>query len=158
MFDRHQAEITVMQFPGHSLPVHWSMSVPWDFTLSHIVSQVRLRISSHYCHRNVSLPSCVSLWNGMFGRVEGQYTTLTVSSTVQDISIISIHERWYYGREHEIEYHDPSNGWIFVLASARKMSTTTAIKDVGILLSPCAIKSQRSIEKTKKSKNDVSYI
>ena len=43
MFDRHQAEITVMQFTGHSLPVHQSMSVPWDFTLSHIVSQARLR-------------------------------------------------------------------------------------------------------------------
>ena len=32
-------------------------------------------ISSHYCHPNVSLPSGASLWNGMFGRVEGQYTT-----------------------------------------------------------------------------------
>ena len=31
MFDRHQAEITVMQFRGHSLPVHQSMSVPWFF-------------------------------------------------------------------------------------------------------------------------------
>ena len=31
---------------------------------------------SHNCHRNVSLPSGASLWNGMFGRVEGQYTTL----------------------------------------------------------------------------------
>ena len=31
MFDRHQAEITVMQFTGHSLPVHQSMTVPWDF-------------------------------------------------------------------------------------------------------------------------------
>ena len=39
MFDRHQAEITVMQFTGHSLPVHQSMTVPWDFTLSHFVSQ-----------------------------------------------------------------------------------------------------------------------
>ena len=28
-------------------------------------------ISSHNCHRNVSLPSGTSLWNGMFGRVEG---------------------------------------------------------------------------------------
>ena len=27
-------------------------------------------ISSHNCHRNVSLPSGASLWNGMFGRVE----------------------------------------------------------------------------------------
>ena len=34
-------------------------------------------ISSHNCHRNVSLPSGASLWNGMFGRVEGQYTTLS---------------------------------------------------------------------------------
>ena len=31
MFDRHQAEITVMQFTGHSLPAHQSMTVPWDF-------------------------------------------------------------------------------------------------------------------------------
>ena len=31
MFNRHQAEITVMQFTGHSLPVLQSMSVPWEF-------------------------------------------------------------------------------------------------------------------------------
>ena len=31
MFDRHQAEITALQFTGHSLPVHHSMSVPWEF-------------------------------------------------------------------------------------------------------------------------------
>ena len=31
MFDRHQAEITVMQFRGHYLPVHQSMSVSWAF-------------------------------------------------------------------------------------------------------------------------------
>ena len=31
MFDRHQAEITVMQFTGHSLPVHQFVTVPWDF-------------------------------------------------------------------------------------------------------------------------------
>ena len=43
MFDRHEAEITVMQFTGHSLPVHQSMTVPWDFTLYHIVSQAHLR-------------------------------------------------------------------------------------------------------------------
>ena len=40
MFDRHQAEITVMQFTGYSLPVHQSMSVPWElFTSSHFISQ-----------------------------------------------------------------------------------------------------------------------
>ena len=40
MFNRHQAEITVMQFTGHSLPVHQSMSVPWDiFSSSNFISQ-----------------------------------------------------------------------------------------------------------------------
>ena len=40
MLDHHQAEITVMQFTGHSLPVHQSMSVPWEFfTSSHFISQ-----------------------------------------------------------------------------------------------------------------------
>ena len=40
MLDRHQAEITVMQFTGHSLPVHQSMSVPWEFfTSSHFINQ-----------------------------------------------------------------------------------------------------------------------
>ena len=31
MFNRHQAEITVMQFTGHSLPVRQFMRVSWDF-------------------------------------------------------------------------------------------------------------------------------
>ena len=35
-------------------------------------------ISSHNCHRNVSLPSGASLWNGMFDQVEGQYTAISV--------------------------------------------------------------------------------
>ena len=40
MCDRHRAEITVMQFTGHSLPVHHFVTTRWDFfTLSHIVSQ-----------------------------------------------------------------------------------------------------------------------
>ena len=43
MFDRHKAEITVMQFRGPSLPVHQSMSVSWAFTLSHFISQIRRR-------------------------------------------------------------------------------------------------------------------
>ena len=55
-----------MQFTGHSLPVHQSMTVPQDFALSHIVSQARLR------QWNMQLPR---LWNGMSGRVKGQYTT-----------------------------------------------------------------------------------
>ena len=40
MFNRHQAEITVMQFTGQSLPLHQSMSVPWEFfSSSHFISQ-----------------------------------------------------------------------------------------------------------------------
>ena len=31
MFDRHQAEITVIQFRGHPLPVHQFLTVLWDF-------------------------------------------------------------------------------------------------------------------------------
>ena len=34
MIDRHQAEITLMQFTGHSLPVHQSMSVSWALPCS----------------------------------------------------------------------------------------------------------------------------
>ena len=55
MFNRHQAEITVMQFRGHSLPMHQSMSVSWAFTLSHFISQIRLRdffrlLAIRMCH------------------------------------------------------------------------------------------------------------
>ena len=40
MFNRHQVEITVMQFRGHSLLVHQSMSVPWEFfSSSYFISQ-----------------------------------------------------------------------------------------------------------------------
>ena len=38
-----------------------------------------MRLLSITGHWNVSLPSGASLWNGMFGRVEGQYTTSGVS-------------------------------------------------------------------------------
>ena len=62
----HRAEITVMQFTGHSLPVYQSMTVPRDFTLSHFVSQARPRQWNMQFRR---------LWNGMFVLVGGQYTT-----------------------------------------------------------------------------------
>ena len=76
MFDHHQAEITVMQFRGHSLPVHQSMSVPWEFYLVPFHQPnpptQSLSITGHW---NVSLPSSASLWNGMFAQAEGQNTT-----------------------------------------------------------------------------------
>ena len=81
MFDRHQAEITVIQFTGHSLPVHQSMRVPWDFLPCPIsLAKHAYAISSHNCHWNVSLPSDASPRNGKFGRVEGQNTTLRDSN------------------------------------------------------------------------------
>ena len=40
MFNRYQAEITVMQFRGHSLPMRQSMRVPWEFfSSSHFICQ-----------------------------------------------------------------------------------------------------------------------
>ena len=43
MLDYHQAEITVMQFTCHSLPVHQSMSVPWEFFLPRPISSANFR-------------------------------------------------------------------------------------------------------------------
>ena len=76
MFDCHQAEITVMQFTGYSLPVHQSMSVPWEFFYLVPFHQPisAHAISSPNCHKNVSRPSGASPWNGIFGHVEGQNT------------------------------------------------------------------------------------
>ena len=71
MIDRHPAEITVMQFTGHSLPVHGNFFYLVPFRQPIFAHA----ISSHNCHWNVSPPSGASLWNGIFGRVEGQNTT-----------------------------------------------------------------------------------
>ena len=53
MFDRHQAEITVMQFRGHSLPVHHSEVGPSPCPI--LSAELTCAISSHNCHWNVSL-------------------------------------------------------------------------------------------------------
>ena len=78
MFNRYQAEITVIQFRGQSLPVRQSMSVPWEFFYIVPFHQPisAHAISSHNCYWNVSLPSGASPWNGIFGWVKGQNTTL----------------------------------------------------------------------------------
>ena len=57
-----RAEITVMQFTGHPLPVHQFVTVPWD-------------LSAKLTHAN-GICNFRRLWNGMFGRVGGQYTTI----------------------------------------------------------------------------------
>ena len=71
MIDRHPAEINVMQFTGHSLPVHQSMSVSWALTCP-ILSTKSTHASDYW---NVSLPTGASICNGMFARAEGQNTT-----------------------------------------------------------------------------------
>ena len=77
MFNRHQAEITVMQFRGHSLPVHQSMSVPWEFfSSSHFISQFPPTRFPHItaigmCH---FLPVHHLEWH--FARTEGQNITI----------------------------------------------------------------------------------
>ena len=60
MFDRHQAEITVIQFRGHSLPVHHYEVEPSPCPI--LSAELTCAISSHNCHWNVSLPSGTSLW------------------------------------------------------------------------------------------------
>ena len=77
MFDCHQAEITVMQFTGDSLPVHQSMTVLWDFTSSHIACQ---------CQWNMQL---LHLWNSMSGRVDGQYTTICHKTKSNQINLLT---------------------------------------------------------------------
>ena len=75
MFDRHQVEITVMQFTGHSLPVHPSRLYHVILPCPILSAKPAYVISSNNCHRNVSLPSGASLWDGIFGWAEGRYTT-----------------------------------------------------------------------------------
>ena len=60
MCDRHRAEITVMQFTGHSLPVHHSEVGPSPCPI--LSAELTCAISFHNCHWNVSLPSGASLW------------------------------------------------------------------------------------------------
>ena len=79
MFNRHQVEITVMQFRGHSLPVHQSMSVPWEFfSSSHFISQFPPTRFHHItaigmCH---FLPVHHLEWH--FARADGQNITTLV--------------------------------------------------------------------------------
>ena len=68
MFDRHQAEITVMQFTGHSLPVHHSVAAQWDL---HLVPYYQLSSPARFLsingHWDVSLPLSLE-WHVCPGR------------------------------------------------------------------------------------------
>ena len=56
-------------------------------------------------------------------------------------------ENKYYHIKLELKYHDTSNGWTFVSVSAWKNSVNVAIRDVGMLLCPHALRSQNNIER-----------
>ena len=83
MFNRHQAEITVMQFRGHSLPVHQSISVPWEFfSSSHFISQFPptrflLITAIRMCH----LLPVHHLWMAFLAGSKGQNITTVLLST-----------------------------------------------------------------------------
>ena len=67
MFNRHQAEITAMQFRGYSLPVHHCNGTigPSPCPISYLNPPTRsLPITGRW---NVSLPSGVLPWNSIFG-------------------------------------------------------------------------------------------
>ena len=77
-----------MQFRGHSLPVHQSMSVSWALLCPISSAKSAYAISFDYWPWNVSLPSGASLRNGMIDRVECQYTTvLLLEESIPPVSL-----------------------------------------------------------------------
>ena len=96
MFDRHQVEITVMQFRGHSLLVRQSMSVPWDFffSLSHFVSQ---------------FPP----------------TRFPLLTTIGMCHFLPVHHlEWYFGPGRRSKYNIIPNDWKLFLDNSKLCSTT----------------------------------
>ena len=77
----------------------------------------------------------------------GQQLELTASVVVHDIDIVCMQEHRYYHSEVYVKYHDTGNGWMFISTSAGKNSVNAVIGGVGMLLSPCTLKSLYSIEK-----------
>ena len=65
----------------------------------------------------------------------GQLPELTASAIDHNIDIICIQEHCYIHSE-DIKYHDTSNGWTFVLASAWKNSVNAAIGGLSLLIRP----------------------
>ena len=94
MFNHHQAEITVIQFTGHSLPVHQSMSVPWEFfSSSHFISQFSptrfpLITAIRMCH----LLPMHHLGMAFLAGSKGQNTTIT-NTVATDLKIICKNKR-----------------------------------------------------------------
>ena len=84
MFNRHQVEITVMQFTGHSLPGDHSEVGPSPCPI--LSAELTCAISSHNCHWNVSLPSGASLWMAFLAGSKYNTHNFTALSTESDIN------------------------------------------------------------------------
>ena len=95
MFDRHQAEITVMQFRGHSLPVDQSMIVSWAFTLSHFISQIH----PHDLFRLLAIGMCHFLPMHHFGMACLAGSKVKIQHTYIHIYI------YIYMLQHRIQSH-----------------------------------------------------
>ena len=67
--------------------------------------------------------------------------------TEHNIDIVCVQKHRYHYSEVEIKHHDSGNGWTFISASAWKNSVNVVIGDVGMHLSPRALKSLNSIKK-----------
>ena len=77
MLNRYQAEIIVMQFRGHSLPVHQSMSVPWEFfSSSYFISQFPPTRFPHITVIGMCHFLSVHHLEWHFARAEGQNITI----------------------------------------------------------------------------------
>ena len=124
MFNCNQAEKTVMQFTGHSLPVHQSMSVPWEFfSSSHFISQfpptrfplitaIRMSHLLLVLHlgmaflagskgQNITFICNVCVWEGVGDRTELQY----IDPTLMAISVVS----FSFSRSAQPEAQGPSS-------------------------------------------------
>ena len=102
MFDRHQAEITDMQFRAHSLPVHQSMSVSWDFFLVPFRQPISAYpISFDYWPLEcVTSSRCITLeWHVWPGR-RSKYNTMSVFvwTTTLDLSPFQIVAELVFGK------------------------------------------------------------
>ena len=74
----------------------------------------------------------------------GQLPELIASAVEHKIDIICIQEHRYTHTE-DIKYHETGNGWTLVTVSAWKNSVNAAVRGVGMLTGPRALKTLKSI-------------
>ncbi|XP_068723385.1 uncharacterized protein [Montipora capricornis] len=90
----------------------------------------------------VSTFNCRTLTRSSIGRT-GE---LTVLDQEQNIDVICSQEHRIYHDDIELKFHDMKKGWVMITSSAEKDSNNSAIRGVGLLLSPKAHKALTSVE------------